>query len=52
MKQTAFPIWNCKKERICNKRKDRGSAPPRIRKICLNLIEHYTKQIQPNEYKR
>lgn len=50
MKQTAFPIWNCKKEYVTKEKI--AEAPPRIRKICLDLIEHYTKQIQPNEYKR
>ena len=28
-----------------------AEAPARIRKICLDLIEHYTKQIEPNGYK-
>ena len=28
-----------------------SEAPARIRKICLDLIEHYTKHIQPNGYK-
>jgi type I restriction enzyme, R subunit len=28
-----------------------GEAPSRIRKICLDLIDHYTKRIEPNGYK-
>jgi type I site-specific restriction-modification system R (restriction) subunit len=28
-----------------------AEAPARIRKICLDLIEHYTKHIEPNGYK-
>ena len=28
-----------------------GEAPARIRKICLDLIDHYTTRIQPNGYK-
>ncbi|HKI08461.1 MAG TPA: hypothetical protein VKA09_08705 [Nitrososphaeraceae archaeon] len=28
-----------------------GEAPARIRKICLDLIDHYTKRIEPNGYK-
>ena len=28
-----------------------GEAPARIRKICLDLIDHYTKHIEPNGYK-
>jgi type I restriction enzyme R subunit len=28
-----------------------AEAPPRIRMICLDLIDHYTKTIQPNGYK-
>ena len=28
-----------------------GEAPARIRKISLDLIDHYTKQIEPNGYK-
>lgn len=28
-----------------------AEAPSRIRKICLDLVEHYTKHIQPNDYK-
>lgn len=28
-----------------------AEAPARIRKICFNLVEHYTKHIQPNGYK-
>ena len=26
-------------------------APPRIKKICFDLVEHYTKHIEPNGYK-
>ena len=29
-----------------------SEAPARIRKICLDLIDHYTKHIEPNGYKR
>jgi type I restriction enzyme R subunit len=28
-----------------------SEAPARIRKICIDLVEHYTKQIEPNDYK-
>ena len=28
-----------------------AEAPARIRKICIDLIEHFTKNIQPNGYK-
>jgi len=28
-----------------------SEAPSRIRKICLDLIDHYTKRIEPNGYK-
>ncbi|HKG31466.1 MAG TPA: type I restriction endonuclease subunit R [Nitrososphaeraceae archaeon] len=28
-----------------------AEAPSRIRKICLDLIDHYTKRIEPNGYK-
>jgi type I restriction enzyme, R subunit len=28
-----------------------AEAPARIRKICLDLIDHYTKRIEPNGYK-
>ena len=28
-----------------------SEAPARIRKICYDLTEHYTKKIQPNGYK-
>lgn len=28
-----------------------AEAPARIRKICLDLVEHYTKHIKPNGYK-
>ena len=28
-----------------------SEAPARIRKICIDLIEHYTTTIQPNGYK-
>jgi type I restriction enzyme, R subunit len=28
-----------------------AEAPARIRKICIDLIEHFTKNIQPNRYK-
>src|SRR5215211_3150743 len=28
-----------------------AEAPSRIRKICIDLIDHFTKNIQPNEYK-
>ena len=28
-----------------------GEAPARIRNICLDLIDHYTKRIEPNGYK-
>ncbi len=28
-----------------------AEAPSRLRKICFDLIEHYTKRIQPNGYK-
>jgi type I restriction enzyme R subunit len=28
-----------------------SEAPARIRKICLDLVEHYTKYIEPNGYK-
>ena len=28
-----------------------SEAPARIRKICLDLIDHYTTHIEPNGYK-
>lgn len=38
-----------KKEHVT--REKIAEAPARIRKICLDLIEHYTKHIEPNGYK-
>jgi type I restriction enzyme R subunit len=32
-------------------RKKIGEAPARIRKICLDLIDHFSKRIEPNGYK-
>jgi type I restriction enzyme R subunit len=38
-----------KKEHVTKERISEAHA--RIRKICLDLIEHYAKQIEPNSYK-
>ena len=32
-------------------RKKIGEAPARIKKICLDLIDHFSKRIEPNGYK-